>query len=296
MAGPLKATPAWAFSMELVGNTVLALLKVMVGLAAGSRALVADGWHSFSDVAVGLATWGAHRFSLRPPDQDHHYGHGRAEALAGAGVGLVLLGGGVWVGVSAWTSEAVLQEGPAFWGALAVAVASVAGNLFLAWFSHRVGRSHQSQVLLALSRDDGSDALSSVLVVAGLVGSRIGWTWAEPVVGTAIGCLIVWMGWHSVREGVDVLMDRVDDPELRAELERRAAEVMGVKGVQSVRIHPLGARVRVDMEISVDGELTVEDGHAIAHRVEAAVTGSLAHVEEVHVHVNPWLPPGPGIR
>lgn len=292
MSGFSNPSPGRAFAVELVGNAILSLLKITVGLIAGSRGLVADGWHSVSDVAVGLATWGAHLFSRRPPDQDHHYGHGRAEALAGAGIGLALLVGGPWVAVSSWTSEATLQEGAAFWAALLVAILSTGSNLFLAWFSRRAGAAHRSQALLALSRDDVSDALSSLLVIAGLAGSRAGWSWAEPAVGTVIGCLIVGMGWRSVKEGIDVLMDRVDDPRLREDLKRLAAGVPGVRGVQSVRIHPLGASYRVDMELSVDGELSVERGHAIAHDVEAAVTEGQSLVEEVHVHVNPWRTPG----
>ena len=283
--------PNRAFAVGLVGNTALAALKLGVGWFAGSRALVADGWHSLSDIATNLGTWLAHRFSQRPPDDDHHYGHGRAEALAGALVGFVLIFAGLGVVFSVWTSKASLAAGFRGQVALAVAGVSIVANLALAWVSLRAGRRARSHGLLALARDNGSDAMASVLVLAGILGARHGWAWAEPLAANVIGGLIVWMGYRSVSEGIDVLMDRVNDPALLIRLREVAAGVDGVRGVQSVRVHPLGAKVRVDMEISVNGDSTVEEGHRIAHAVDRAVKGTHEHVDGVHVHVNPWKPP-----
>ena len=103
----------------------------------------------------------------------------------------------------------------------------------------------------------------------------------------AIGVWILVMGLRSTRAGLDVLMDRVDDPELRSRLRAVGADVEGVVGVQEVRVHPMGTHRRADMQISVDGSLTVKEGHAIAHRVEDAIRAAFEDVTEVHVHVNP---------
>jgi hypothetical protein len=108
-----------------------------------------------------------------------------------------------------------------------------------------------------------------------------------------IAGVVFWMGAKSAKDGLDILMDRVD-PAMRGKFQTTAAAVEGVVGVQNVRVHPLGSELRVDMEISVDGSLTVERGHKIAHAVETAVIGAHEHVREVHVHVNPApMPPRP---
>ena len=115
----------------------------------------------------------------------------------------------------------------------------------------------------------------------------------QAVAAGVIGLFVVRMGWESLREGFDVLMDRVD-PSLRARYVGTAERVAGVERVGAVRVHPLGAGYRVDMEIDVDGGLTVHEGHAIAHAVEDALVAAEPHVDGVHVHVNPWKQlPGP---
>lgn len=283
-----------AFLIGFVGNTALVVLKLIVGWMAGSRALLADGWHSLSDVATNGGTWLAHRFSHRAPDEDHHYGHGKAEAFAGLVVGLILLGGGVAVVVASFSSTARLDPGWKGWLALGVAATSVVTNIWLTLVSRKAAEAAQSQGLAALARDNASDALGSVLVILGILGSHIGLEWAEPTAAVGIGALILWMGWRSTADGFDVLMDR-SDPALREALRRLALEVDEVRDVQTVRVHPLGAAFVVDMEISVDGSLTVSEGHRIAHAVESAVTTTQPRVKGVHVHVNPHgLVPEPG--
>ena len=126
-----------------------------------------------------------------------------------------------------------------------------------------------------------------LVVIVGIAGGLFGLAWAEPVMTALIGVFIVVMGLRSLREGLDVLMDRVADTELRGRMRAAALEVPGVDGVQRVRIHPLGSIHRADMEISVDGALSVRKGHEIAHEVESAVTRAEAGVVQVSVHVNP---------
>ncbi len=284
-----------AFRLGFVGNLGLAAVKLLVGWVAGSRALVADGWHSISDVAVNVGTWLAHRFARRAPDEDHHYGHGKAEALAGFVVGFLLVLGGAGVAWGSWTVKGVtLHAGWRGAAALAVAALAIVVKAVLAWITRGIEAESKSHGLRALARDHGSDALSGVLVLGGILATRNGIAWAEPAAAVVIGGLIVLLGWRSASEGFDVLMDRVSDPRVRERLESTAQGVIGVRGVQSVRVHPVGNGLRVDMEISVDGQQTVEQGHTIAHAVERAVTKELPSVKEVHVHVNPWSQPAAG--
>jgi cation diffusion facilitator family transporter len=161
----------------------------------------------------------------------------------------------------------------------------------LAWITLRAARDGTSQGLRALARDNASDAMAGVLVILGIAGAKSGLTWSEPAAAVAIGLLIVILGLRSARDGFDVLMDRVPDPTLRERLTGLAAGVDQVRGVQRVRVHPMGTNHWVDLEISVDGRLTVEEGHRIAHAVEQALVQSNLHVKGVQVHVNPWPAP-----
>jgi len=280
------------FLLGLAVNGALALLKGVVGWAVGSPALLADAGHSAGDVLASLGGLIGFRWSFRPPDEDHHYGHGNMEALVGLVIGLLLAFGGVMLVVFAVTGA---YDPPATAGASAaigVALLSILANLGLAWVTWRASRALNSPSLRALARDNAGDMLSSLLVVVGVWGSMHGWLNAERIAAGLIGVLVIWMGQHSVREGFDVLMDRIADPAIRTGILGTAAEVDGVITVQTVRVHPLGATMRVDMEISVDGDLTVSKGHSIAHAVEDAVRGAHPVVGEVSVHINPGTTAG----
>ena len=276
-----------AHRTSLVVNTGLAALKLGGGLASGSPALIADGAHSLADVGTGAVAWLSFRWASQPPDEDHHYGHGKAEAAAGFFVGIVLLLAGVGVLWDSFTAELPAYTGAK--GALALAAAglSLVANEWLYRITRAAGLRLESQSLLALARDNRSDALTGALVLVGVGAALLGAGWVEPLAAGVIGAMIGYMGWESVRRGLDVLMDRAPDPAMRARVEALAAAVPGVVGVQQVDVHPLGAQVRIDMEVSVDGALTVRKGHEIAHEVERAVTQAEEAVVGVAVHVNP---------
>lgn len=285
--GDLAGLGDSAYRAGLVVNTLLAVMKLLGGLLSGSPSLTADGYHSFSDTATNGVSWLSWRWSQRPADEDHHYGHGKGEALAGAAVGAVLVAAGLALVWRVLFTDAPSYSGPQAPIALAVAGVSIASNLWLAGVTGRAAESLNSAALRALTRDNRSDALSSGIVVAGVAASLTGLGGLELVAAAVIGLLIAHMGSKSLREGLDVLMDRVPDLDLRHRVRALAGAVPGVAGVQRVDVHPLGGVVRVDMEISVDGELTVRKGHEIAHEVQEAVTRGEAGVVGVAVHVNP---------
>ncbi|MCA9657958.1 MAG: cation transporter [Myxococcales bacterium] len=273
-------------------NAGLAALKLSVGGIAGSRALVADGIHSLSDVVMNAAAWFGWRWASRPRDADHHYGHGNGEALTTLIVGVIVISAGIGLVWSALSGTSTVQAD--LLGALAIAVEAltVAVKIGLARITGRRGRDLHSPILVAVSRDNRADVLTSTLVMIAIAGAISGLTALEPIAAAAIGALIIRDGLRSVREGLDVLMDRSPDPTLRQRIAEVAAAVDGVACVDDLRVHPLGTHLRVDMEIAIDGHLEIRDGHAIAHAVERAVTSAVPEITEVAVHVNPAPTPG----
>lgn len=273
--------------LNFLTNVGLAVMKVVIGLLSGSGALVADGLNSTSDLLSNLVAWGGYRFSLRPPDEDHHYGHGNAEAIAAMVIGGIILAAGGAVIWRAFTGRDLTVAGELGTAALIAALISVVVSLWMSHVNLQAGSRDHSQVLVALGRDKRSDAYASMLVVVGVGGSISGWSWVEPVVTGLVGGWIAFLGLKSIFEATDVLMDRVTDPRLRGEIQQVASAVNGVERVDEVRIHPLGATYRVDLTIHVKGSLTVESGHQLAQEVEAAVTRRHDRVVQVQVHVEP---------
>lgn len=273
--------------LNILVNLALAGTKLALGVASGSGALIADGLNSATDLFSNAIAWVGYRLSLRPPDEDHHYGHGNFEAAAATLIGGVILAAGLAVLWRAFAATTVTHGGELGWAALAAAGVSVLVCLVLSSVTLRVGAEVHSPSLLALGRDKRSDALSSFLAFVAIAGSLSGVTWIEPPVTVLVGAWIAALGFKSITEGLDVLMDRVSDPELRRELELIASEVEGVESVHDIRLHPLGSSYGADLTLWVNGALTVTEGHEIAVEVEAAVQRSLVRIRHVVVHVEP---------
>lgn len=276
--------------LGVVTNAGLAVLKLIIGALAGSRALLADGVHSLSDVLMNAGAWIGWRVASRPPDRDHHYGHGNAEALTAmlVGVTIVAAGGGlIWTALHGQSTVSADLLG---FAAVATELLTIAIKLGLWRVTDRRGRELDSAILIAVARDNAADMLTSALIMIAIVGSIFGVHWLEPTAAVAIGLLIGWQGLRSIYEGLGVLMDRAPDHELTAHIAEVARAVDQVVSVDRVRVHPLGTHLRADMEISVDGRLPVTTGHAIAHAVTDAVVAQCRRVEEVAVHVNPSAP------
>lgn len=273
--------------LGVVSNAGLAALKLTIGGLAGSRALIADGVHSLSDVLMNAGAWIGWRWAARPPDSDHHYGHGNIEALTALLVGLTIVAAGIGLIWTALRGQSTVEADAMGLAAVATAGVSIVAKIGLAWVTGRRGRELDSSILIAVARDNAADVLTSALIMLAIVGAIFGLRWLEPSAAVAIGLLIGWQGLRSAYDGIGVLMDRAPDHELTARIARVAGEVPGVVCVDQVRVHPLGTHLRADMEISVDGRIAVSEGHAIAHAVVDAVVAQCRRVEEVAVHVNP---------
>jgi len=295
---PLLDAPAIAAGPPLVrqahllclwGNVVLAVLKLGAGFSLASPALIADGWHSAADTLSSVIALVGYRMGREPADEDHHFGHGNHEALAGLLIGIGLTIGGA---VLLWDSLAGSGELLGTGGvelAMIVALVSTLFNLAMAAVTHKAAKSVSSLSLRALMLDNLGDALSSLIVMIAIGMRSVGFPQVELYVAAAIGVVIAAMGLSSVRKTLDVLLVRVADTTLRTRIAETARAQPGVRGVQDVRIHPLGSELRVDLEINVDGHLTVAHGHDIAHAVEDALKAAYAQVHGAHVHVNPCL-------
>ena len=274
---------------NLVGVTVnvgLAVAKLVVGVWMGSQALVADGYNSAGDVVATAIAAGAYRFAMQPADENHPYGHGNAESLAGLVIGVLLFATGVYITLSGVVALGRgVAEAPGFW-ALPVAAATIVVKELLYRYTIAVGRRLNSPSLKASARDHRADVASAAAVVAGVAGARMGFPWLDPVAAMLIGVWIAWMAVEPIRENLGVLMDE-SDPAQAERIRLLAREIEEVREVSQVRVHPLGGTLRVDLEIHVDGSLSLFRAHELAHAVEEHVMAREEHVVDVSVHVNP---------
>ncbi len=277
-------------SVQLIAvltNIGLALMKFVVGTLAGSQALIADGFNSAGDIVATFVAWLAFRYGAQPPDEDHHYGHGNAEALAGLLIGAVICATGAFILVDGLQSsfESGARVAPERIALLAAAVTIVVKEtLYRA--SMRVGLATRSPTLLASARDHRADVLSGAVALVGIGIAQFGWPAFDSIAGAVIGVYIFWLGIAPVRTNMGILMHEAE-PRLAWSAEQVAREVSGVRGVGPIRVQPLGGSYRMDMTLRVAGDLSVAAAHEIAHRVERQVLARDASLIEVFVHVEP---------
>ena len=294
----LAAGPAWGLRyagrpvsvqfITVLANVALAVMKFTVGNLTGSRALIADGFNSAGDIVATFAAWLAFRYGEREPDENHPYGHGNAEALAGLLIGGMLMATGAFItldGVDAVFSGE-LQKEPPEQIALVAAVVTMVAKAILWTAAMRVGRRTNSPTLLASARDHAADVLIGAVAFVGIFLAGHGLPQLDAVAGIAIGVYVFWLGIVPVRSNVGILMHE-EPPGYGSRARQIAETVDGVHGVREVRVQPVGGQYRIDMTLLVDGTLTVAAAHELAHDVEDVVRERLDHVMEVYVHVEP---------
>lgn len=269
-------------------NAVLGVVKLSAGWLTTSGALIADGFHSLSDlVSDVLVLWGA-SVASRPEDSDHPYGHGRVETLAGGLVGLMLM---LLAAVIAWEAVSALRaahhEVPSWW-ALLVAAGSFVAKEVLFRMTVSAGKAEGSIAALANAWHHRSDALSSLAVVAGIALSRWGWPGGDPLAAMAVGVLILWVGASlSFQAGRD-LIDTAVEPQMVARIRQEAEDTKGVVSTHKIRARTMGNRVLVDLHVQVEATLTVKEGHDIATDVAKNIQKNLPRVAQALVHLEPW--------
>jgi cation diffusion facilitator family transporter len=287
MSSP-ERTAARVALAGIAASAVLAALKTGVGLAAHSVATVSDGLESAADVvSSGLAYLGL-RIAAKPADEDHPYGHGRFETLAGLAVGVLLAAAGATI--CAHSLEAT-RETPALFAIWPLGL-SIVTKAVMAGFKMRAGRAARSAALTADAWNDSVDILSgSVALISVLLAVYVPdhLRDADRFGGFIIGLIVIFMGFRVVRETALQLVDTMPDP-LQMEIVRvEALKVPGALGIDKCFARKTGLRYHVDLHLEVDPNLTVMASHEIARAVKRHLKTRLDWVDDVLVHVEPHL-------
>lgn len=284
------STAAW---INLVANVVLMVGKGVIGIWGGSRALVADAIHSAADLVGSVAVMIGLRVAQRPPDEDHPYGHGKAELISSAAVSVLLVGAALQVGVSGIKALFAPPGRPDVLAAYAAAAAIVVKEI-LYRYNARLGKRLNSRSLMASAMDHRSDVLSSAAALLGICVSlfgnhfKIDWMrYGDAASSALVAVLILKLGIEIAAEATQILMDRTEPQQLRPYYEF-VDNIAGVIRIDELRARDHGQYVIVDVEISVDANMTVAEGHEIATDVKNRMIEEFPRVADVLVHVNPY--------
>lgn len=280
--------------LALVGglvNLALAGAKLAAGIAGNSYALIADAIESLADILGSAVIWAGFAYGSRPADDDHPYGHGRAESLAALAVSLLVFAAGAWILVEAVGEIRRPHKAPE-WFTLPVLVAVIIIKESLARVVAREARRAGSSAGHADSGHHRSDALTSAAAFVGISVALLagpGYEAADDWAAILASLVVMYNGLRLSRVPLDELLDR-RHPHITDAAARIAASVPGVRKVHKVRARKAGPAYWLDMHVWVDGSTTVRDAHTLAHTAKDAVRKALPNVQDVLIHIEPDTP------
>ena len=271
-------------------NLVLAVVKFAGGIFGHTYALIADGAESLLDILSSSLVWAGFRVAARPPDADHPYGHGKAEPLAALAVAVFVFAMAGWIGWHAVHEIITPHQAPAWWTLLLLAGVIITKILF----SRRMGAAGEEVGSTALGIEalhHWSDAMTSAAAFVGisiaLWGGK-GWETADDWAALFACVVISFNGVGMMSKALGDVMDTALPASFDNEVRALALAVPGVAELDKVRIRKSGLSHLVDIQVRVDGSLTVRAGHDIAHAVKDALLASATHqISDVTVHVEP---------
>ena len=269
----------------LVANILVVLTKAVVSIRSGSLAVLGDTIHSTIDAGNNIIALAVVRVAGKAPDDDHPYGHGKFETL-GALVVVVFLSASILElmrgAVVRLTVGGTLVAPAAV--DLALMGATLIVNLWVVWYETRAGQRLQSEILLADAAHTRADVIITVAVIGGLLLTRAGYPWADPVLALVVSALVVRIGVGIVRRSIPSL---VDEAVVGGEAVRQAAmQVSGVRSVSDIRSRRAAEQRFAELTIGVDGREDVSTAHGIADQVEARLHREFG-LDRIVVHIEP---------
>lgn len=270
-----------------VVNLILSIIKIGVGWLGQSHALIADGFHSLSDLlSDGLVYYASHHGS-QEADEEHPYGHARFETLATVILGALLIavaGGIIWDAMSRFFNDQTVSHGGLI---IVVAGASILSKEVMYHLTMRTAKATKSELLKANAWHHRSDAVSSLVVLIGVGLELSGFRYFDSIAALIVGLMVIKIGFDLVSDASKELVDTALDADRIEEIKRVIMSIEGVQELHFLRTRKMGAEALVDVHILVDPMISVSEGHLISETVRLSLIREIDDIGEVMVHIDP---------
>ncbi|MBE9562605.1 MAG: cation transporter [Proteobacteria bacterium] len=274
--------------LSVVANSLLTIVKITFGIIGNSHALIADGIHSFSSLAVDAMVLLAAKYSILPPDTRHPYGHGRYETLVTLAAGLLLIVMAIGLFSEAY-EQLVGHKSPSEPTSIVLIIAFAAIIIKEAIYHYTVYIANQvnSPMLVANAWHHRSDALSSSIVVISVLGYMAGYLWVDAVATIIIASMIAYVGFEECLPAINKLIDTSINKDKRIKIKEIAESVNGVFFMHKLRTRKMGINILVDMHIVVAPRISISEAYKIAETVRHNLLDEMEEVVDVLVHIKP---------
>ncbi|MCC6585082.1 MAG: cation transporter [Bryobacterales bacterium] len=275
--------------VSVVASGLLSVFNVALGWAGGSTSVIAAGAEFAGDVLASAVVLLGMRLGARPADENHPYGHGRVEILAGLLVGMILSVGGLGICFRSAQKIAEVHPPPAGFTMYPLAAAIVVKSI-LSSVKFQYGRKIRSASLVADAWNDAVDILSAMAAMGALMLTMYDparFLAADHYGGFTVGLVVIFSGLRVIRDSSMELMDTMPEQDIIDEMRRIAMRVPNVRGVEKCYARKTGLQYHADLHLEVDPNITVREGHDIATEVRIQIKETMQSIADVLVHVEP---------
>lgn len=274
---------AW---ISISAYLILSITKLTIAYTGNSEALRADGLNNSTDVIASIAVLIGLKISRKPPDEDHHYGHYRAETIASLFAAFIMVTVGIQVIIDTFSKlfsgEQASPDLLTAWTALGAAIV-----MFIVYsYNISLASKINSSSLYAAAQDNRSDAFVSIGAFIGIIGAQLGLFWLDPLAGFVVGLIICKTAWDIFKDSTHTLTDGFDEKQIN-KIKSSIAKVSEVKKVEDIKGRIHGNQAFIEITILVNPHLNVKESHAITERIESLLEKK-HDIPYAHIHIEPY--------
>lgn len=272
----------------IIGNIILSIVKIICGIVSTSTAVIADGIHSMSDVFTTIGVIIGLKLSSKKADKEHPYGHERIESVTALFLSFVLFIVAIGIGYSGLNN--IITKNYTKPGILAISasIISIISKEGMYFYTIKYAKKINSTSLEADAWHHRSDSLSSVGALIGIIGARMGYLIFDPLVAILICIIIIKISYDICKQSINQLIDVSASDENIQIITSKVLNIKGVVRMDNLKTRKYASKLYVDVDISVDSELSVEEGHNIAMKVHQCIEED-KYIKHCMVHVNPYI-------
>jgi cation diffusion facilitator family transporter len=272
----------------IFGNILLTTFNFIIGILSGSTALIAEAAHTLSDILTSIIAFIGFKLGMKPATEDHPYGYGRAEPIAG----LIIVAFLLIVAYEILSSVYVkLTVGGALTPpdpiAAVMALIGIMINFLMTTYIMKAGKKIDSPALVADAHHQKVDIYSCAAIFIGVIGAQMGFPILDPLIAIFISMLVLKTAFHVARQNISNLLGKIPSTEILDDIKSAALSISGIYGVHNLKINYIGSYASAELHVEADNNLTLKEAHKMAHMVEDCIISNVNIIKSANVHVCP---------
>lgn len=275
--------------LGIIGNIFLFIIKITVGITSSSQAMIADSFNSIGDIFASLMTWIGNKISSVPNDEDHNYGHGKAEYIFSMFISISMLILALRMLYDSVFSIILRNKVIFSWGLIIVCLITIMTKLGLYLYARKLYKKHHNLLIKANMLDHRNDCIITLFTTVAILLTRINIFWFDGIVGIGISIWIFMVGVGIFKESYNVLMDTSIDEQSKKSILDIIKNNLEIKRIGTLYSIPIGYKYIIVITLFIDGKMSTVKSHKIVDKLEKEILSKVDKIEQVVIHVEPFF-------